>query len=141
MKKDPSCPVCGKHPTIRKLIDYEEFCGLKKHQEIHIDEIEPKELKQRLDNGEPVQLIDIREVHERAIAKLEGAKAIPFGQVLRRKDELDKDVDAVFICKVGQKSLYIIEELIRSGYEGRLVSLKDGINGWAREVDPSIPLY
>lgn len=141
LKKDPSCPVCGQHPTIKKLIDYEEFCGLKKHQEIQIDEIEPKALKQRLDNGEPVQLIDIREVHERAIARLEGAKTIPFGQVLRRKDELDKDIDAVFICKVGQKSLYIIEELIRAGYEGKLISLKGGINGWAREVDPSIPLY
>ena len=131
-QKDPACPVCGEHPSIHALIDYEEFCGIGKDRKWKFEEIEPKELKRRLDNGEAIQLIDIREPHERSIARIEYAKNIPFGQVVRRMDEFDRSVDTVFICKVGQKSVFIIEELLNAGYEGKLLSLKGGINGWAR---------
>lgn len=141
IQKDSACPVCGEHPSIHELIDYEEFCGFSKKKKWEISEIEPKVLKQRLDNGEAIQLIDIREPHERAIARIGGAKSIPFGQVVRRMDELDRNIDTVFICKVGQKSIFIIEELLNAGYDGKLLSLKNGINGWARDVDKSMPLY
>ncbi len=141
LQKDPACPVCGEHPSVHALIDYEEFCGIGKNRKWKVEEIEPKELKRRLDNEEAIQLIDIREPHERSIARIEHAKNIPFGQVLRRMDEFDKSTDAVFICKIGQKSVFVIEELLNAGYEGKLLSLKGGINGWAREVDRSMPLY
>ena len=141
LQKDPACPVCGEHPSVHALIDYEEFCGIGKNRKWKVEEIEPKELKKRLDNEEAIQLIDIREPHERSIARIEHAKNIPFGQVLRRMDEFDKSTDAVFICKIGQKSVFVIEELLNAGYEGKLLSLKGGINGWAREVDRSMPLY
>ncbi|MDR2678546.1 MAG: rhodanese-like domain-containing protein, partial [Zoogloeaceae bacterium] len=89
----------------------------------------------------PLQLIDVREPHERAIFKFEGAKAIPFGQLIRRKNEFDPTRDAVFICKVGQRSIYAIRALRDAGYTGRMLNLKDGSNAWARDVDGKTGQY
>jgi adenylyltransferase/sulfurtransferase len=142
LDKDPACPICGANPTIHELIDYEQFCGLKKDKpEEPVETITAKDLKERLDSGKPVQIIDTREPHERAIAKFPGAKAIPLGQMVRRMDEFDPNVDAVFICKIGQRSVFAIRALRDAGYKGRLLNLKDGINAWAREVDKSLPVY
>jgi adenylyltransferase/sulfurtransferase len=142
LDKDPHCPICGKEPTIHELIDYEQFCGLKKHtDEAPVESITAKKLKERLDNKDPIQIIDTREPHERAIVKFPQAKVIPLGQMARRIDEFDPNIDAVFICKIGQRSIFAIRALREAGYTGRLLNLKDGINAWAREVDTSLPVY
>jgi adenylyltransferase/sulfurtransferase len=147
LEKEENCPICGKNPTIHELIDYEQFCGLKKNDdEEPVETISAAELKTRLDSGEPLQIIDIREPHERAIVKFPGsrgcpAKAIPLGQMTRRVDEFNPNIDSVFICKIGQRSVFAIRALREAGYKGRLLNLKDGVNGWAREVDRSLPLY
>jgi adenylyltransferase/sulfurtransferase len=142
LEKDPRCPVCGKEPAIHELIDYEQFCGLKKNDDDEpVETISAAELKERLDRDDPLQIIDIREPHERAIARFPRAKAIPLGQMVRRKDEFDPKVDAVFLCKIGQRSVFAIRALREAGYTGRLLNLKDGVNAWAREVDTTLPVY
>lgn len=142
LEKDPNCPVCGEHPLIHELIDYEEFCGLKPtEQEKPVETITASELKQWLDAGKPLQLIDIREPHERAIARFPGAKVIPLGQIVRRINEFDPDVDTVFLCKIGQRSIFAIRALENAGYQGRMLNLKDGINAWARDIDTRLPRY
>jgi adenylyltransferase/sulfurtransferase len=142
LSKEPACPVCGKDPSIKELIDYEEFCGLKKkNDEKPIETITAVDLKARLDRGDKIQLIDIREPHERAIVKFPGAIVMPLGQLQRRKDELDPEIDAVFLCKIGQRSVLGIRALEEAGYTGRLLNLLDGLNAWAREVDKSMPIY
>jgi adenylyltransferase/sulfurtransferase len=142
LSKEPACPVCGKNPSIKELIDYEEFCGLKKkNDEKPIETITAVDLKARLDKGDKIQLIDIREPHERAIVKFPGAIVMPLGQLQRRKDELNPEIDAVFLCKIGQRSILGIRALEEVGYTGRLLNLQDGLNAWAREVDKSMPIY
>ncbi|MDR0589001.1 MAG: molybdopterin-synthase adenylyltransferase MoeB [Spirochaetaceae bacterium] len=140
--KDPHCPICGEDPSIHELIDYEQFCGLKKPAgEGPVEVITAKELKDRMDKADPLQIIDIREPHERAIAKFPQAKPIPLGQMVRRIDEFDERIDAVFICKIGQRSIFAIRALRDAGYKGRLLNLQDGFNAWAKEVDTSLPVY
>jgi adenylyltransferase/sulfurtransferase len=142
LAKDEHCPICGAAPTIHELIDYEQFCGLKpEHEPAPVETIEAKELKRRLDAGDEIQIIDIREPHERAISPFEGAKPIPLGQMVRRMDEFDESKDAVFLCKVGQRSVFAIRALQDAGYKGRLLNLKDGVNAWARDVDSTMPQY
>ena len=143
LKKDSKCPICGEHPTITEPIDYEFFCGIKKpeDEEIQVDEIEPLDLKARFDAGDDIQIIDMREPHELVMGKLPNTKAIPFGQVIRRKDELDPNKVTVFVCKIGVRSVLAIRALKEEGYTGPLFNLRDGINGWATDVDPSIIQY
>jgi len=142
LEKNPDCPVCGKNPTIHELIDYEQFCGLKKNQDSKpIDTITAIDLKKRLDNGDKIQFIDIREPHERAIVKFPNAIIMPLGQLERRMDELDPSIDAVFLCKIGQRSILGIRALQEAGYKGKLMNLQDGLNAWARDVDKSMPVY
>jgi adenylyltransferase/sulfurtransferase len=142
LDKDPQCPVCGENPSIHELIDYEEFCGLKGDAgEEPVETISAGELKKRLDHDEPLQIIDIREPHERAIAKFPHAKPIPLGQMVRRMDEFDEKIDAVFVCKIGRRSVFAIRALRDAGYKGKLLNLQDGFNAWAKEADPSLPVY
>ena len=142
LDKNPDCPVCGKNPTIHELIDYEQFCGLKKNTGSKpVDTITALDLKKRLDNGDKIQFIDIREPHERAIVKFPDAKVIPLGQLERRMEELDPSIDAVFLCKIGQRSILGIRTLQDAGYKGKLLNLQDGLNAWARDVDKSMPVY
>jgi len=139
--KDENCPICGKNPTITALIDYEDFCGLKNKEEITINEIEAVSLKERLDNGEEINIIDIREPHEYAIAKLPNSKVIPLGQVVRRMEEIDPKNDTVFVCKVGTRSVYAIKALQDAGFGGRLLNLKNGVAAWAESVDKEMIRY
>jgi len=142
LEKNPDCPVCGKNPSIHELIDYEQFCGLKKNADSKpIDTITALELKKRLDNGDKIQFIDIREPHERAIVKFPNAIVIPLGQLERRMEELDTSCDAVFLCKIGQRSILGIRTLQEAGYQGKLLNLQDGLNAWARDVDKTMPIY
>ncbi|MDR1314460.1 MAG: molybdopterin-synthase adenylyltransferase MoeB [Deltaproteobacteria bacterium] len=141
LDKNPDCPVCGKNPVITELVDYEQFCGLKGETEREIPSMTAGELKSRLDAGDRVQVVDIREPHERSLFKFDGALPVPFGQLVRRKDEFDPQSDLVFICKIGQRSLYAIRALREAGYGGPMFNLRDGINAWAREVDPELTVY
>ncbi|MDR0570595.1 MAG: hypothetical protein LBG71_05190 [Clostridiales Family XIII bacterium] len=123
-------------------MDYEQFCGLKaEHGEEPVETLTALELKERIDSGEPIQIIDIREPHERALAPFPGAKPIPLGQMARRVDEFDPAQAAVFLCKIGQRSVFAIRALREVGYKGKLYNLLDGVNAWARDVDDSLPVY
>jgi len=106
-----------------------------------IPEITATELKQRLDNGEDIQIIDVREGHEVAIAAIPNTTHIPLGQVLDRMPEIDPNRETVVHCKMGGRSAKAIEALKRSGFTGTLLNLKGGITAWSNEVDPSVPKY
>ncbi len=146
LRKDPNCPVCGPQPTITKLIDYEEFCGLRAQPSAHppqskLDEISATELNARRLRGEPLQIIDVREPHEYEIARIPGTKLIPLGHVVMRMNEIDDSVETVVHCKAGVRSAKAIEALKRAGFTGRLVNLKGGITAWSEEVDPRVAKY
>lgn len=106
-----------------------------------MEEITSTELKQRLDNGDDIQIIDVREDSEVAIGTIPNSTHIPLAQVLNRMNELDPDRDAVIHCKMGGRSARAIDALQRSGYTGKLINLSGGIIGWSNEVDPSVPKY
>ena len=104
-------------------------------------EITATELKQRLDSGEDIQIIDVREPHEVAIAKLPNSTHIPLGQIVSRMSEIDPNRETVVHCKMGGRSAKAIEALKRSGFSGSLINLKGGITAWSSDVDPSVPKY
>ncbi len=104
-------------------------------------EITATELKQRMDNGDDIQLIDVREADEVAIASIPGAVHIPLGQVMARASEIDPARETVIHCKMGGRSARAIEALKRSGHEGNLINLKGGIIAWSNDVDPTVPKY
>lgn len=106
-----------------------------------MQEITATELKRRMDEGDDLQLIDVRQPDEHAFAKIEGAKLIPLGNIVRRMDELDETRETVIHCKMGGRSAQAIEMLRRAGYEGELKNLRGGITAWSNEVDPKIPKY
>lgn len=148
LRKDPSCPVCGPHPTIKELIDYEEFCGLRAateeataDQKETLEEITALELKQRLDRGDDLQLIDVREPNEFEIARIPGTTLIPLGQISSRMGEIDPSRETVVHCKMGGRSAKAIRTLHAAGFAGRLLNLKGGITAWSDEVDPSVAKY
>jgi adenylyltransferase/sulfurtransferase len=145
LRKNPDCPVCGTNPTITELIDYEEFCGLRSHQKaagaIKLDEISAIELKQRIDRGEDIQIIDVREPHEFEIARIPGTILIPLAQVVSRMEEIAPTRETIVHCKLGGRSAKAIEGLRRAGFTGRLINLKGGITAWSNEVDPTVPKY
>lgn len=130
VEKNYSCNICGSEPTITELIDYEVFCGLKEDENLNIDEITPEELKLLLDANESIQIIDIRQQHEIALQKLPNSISIPFGQVVSRIDELDKNSTVVIVCKVGYLSAKTITDLKETGYKGILLGLKGGVAAW-----------
>jgi len=144
LSKDPECPICGVNPTITKLIDYEEFCGLRSDQQPEppkLEEITATELKRRLDLGDDIQIIDVREPHEYEIARLPGTKLIPLSFVVNRINEIDPERETVVHCKGGVRSAKAIEALKRAAFSGRLINLKGGITAWSNEVDGSVPKY
>ena len=145
LRRDPKCVICSAQPSITALIDYEQFCGVPAHDReekekaMHIDEITPKELD-RLRHEKKLRLIDVREPHEWEIGRIEGAQLIPLGQLEARASELTPEDDIVVYCKVGGRSAKGVEVLQKLGFK-KLRNLKGGINGWSRDVDPSVPLY
>ena len=106
-----------------------------------MEEITATELKQRLDNGDDIQLIDVREANEVAIARIPNSVHIPLGQVLARMNEIDPNRETVVHCKMGGRSARAIDALQRSGFQGKLINLKGGIIDWSNQVDPSVPKY
>lgn len=143
IRRNPDCPVCGDRPTVTELIDYEAFCGLKPASGAEsLPEITPAELKERLDRGDALTIVDVREPHEWEIANLEpyGARLIPMREIDARLGELDRDAEIVLHCKTGGRSAIVLRRLREAGYT-RLWNLKGGILAWADEVDPSLAKY
>lgn len=147
LKKDETCPICGKNRTMNQLIDYEEFCGLGRGEEQQaaesssheVEEVEPDELKNMLDSDHPPLVLDVREPHEYEIVNM-GGKLIPVGQISERMNELPLDKDIVVHCHHGMRSLRAAQILKASGFK-RVKSLAGGIDRWALEVDPTLPRY
>jgi len=134
--KNENCPICGKNPTIYKVedFDYEDFCGLKEDEnEIPVEGVSPEELADRIERGEPLTIVDVREPHERSISRFPNAIVIPIGQLARRQKELDPDVDTIFICKEGKRSILAINTLREAGYKGPMYNLKGGMDA-ARHI-------
>jgi rhodanese-related sulfurtransferase len=104
-------------------------------------EITATELKERLDRGDSIQIIDVREPQEFEVARIPDSKLIPLGDVLNRMGEIDETIETVVHCKMGGRSARAIEALRRAGFQGKLLNLKGGINAWSNEVDPSVPKY
>lgn len=144
LRKDSLCPVCGEKPSIKELIDYEQFCGMKPahaQEETKLEEITATELKARLDRDEDIQIIDVREPNEYEIAKMPGTKLIPLGEVVNRMNEIDPSRETIFHCKGGVRSAKAIEALRGAAFPGRMVNLKGGITAWSNDVDPSVAKY
>jgi molybdopterin/thiamine biosynthesis adenylyltransferase/rhodanese-related sulfurtransferase/molybdopterin converting factor small subunit len=144
LRKDRDCPVCGDHPTVSKLIDYQEFCGIAPQAAAAPASadgvIEPAEVKQKLDRGDDFTLIDVREPHEYEIARIPGAKLIPLGQLGQRLAELDPNADIVAHCKSGARSQKAVDLLKQSGFQ-RVRNMTGGILAWSDKVDPTVPKY
>ena len=138
IKKDPKCPICGHTPTITKLIDYEEFCGIPKAN-VPVKEITPKELKRRIDEGGEVTLLDVREQPEYDMCKIEGSRLIPLGDLEGRIGELKGARQIVVYCHVGTRSARAVQLLSSKGIPAR--NLRGGIRAWAEQVDPTMPVY
>lgn len=130
VEKNDRCPVCGKNPSISRIydMDYEEFCGLKQSEdEIPVEGIGAEELALRIDRGEELTIVDVREPHERAIVRFPNAMIIPIGQLARRQKELNPDIDTIFICREGKRSILAIRTLREAGYKGPMYNLIGGV--------------
>jgi adenylyltransferase/sulfurtransferase len=150
LRKDPDCPVCGTHPTVTHLIDYEQFCGIRP-EPIAAQaaagagataewEITPVELKKRLDAAEDIMIVDVREPNEYQINRIPGSVLIPLGELPRRYQELDPDREIVLHCKMGGRSAKAQDFLRTVGF-GRTKNLRGGVLAWIDQVDQSQPKY
>jgi adenylyltransferase/sulfurtransferase len=142
LRQNPECPVCGEHPTITRLIDYHQFCGVPRTQETKLmeGEIDVREVKAKLDRGDQFVLIDVREPHEYKICHIPAAKLIPLGEVAKRLNELDREADIVIHCKSGMRSAKACGILRQAGFQ-HVRNMKGGILAWSDKVDPSVPKY
>ncbi len=145
LKKNPECKVCSQNPSITQLIDYEAFCGVPGHdtdESSHAPdwEIEPSGLAERLASGESIHLIDVREPHELEISALPNADSIPLGSMATRMAELEDTEEIVLFCRTGIRSTRALHLLTGAGFQ-KTLSLQGGINAWARQVDPTLPVY
>jgi molybdopterin/thiamine biosynthesis adenylyltransferase/rhodanese-related sulfurtransferase len=149
LRKNPACPVCGEHPTVTELIDYEQFCGVPAHDNSEyaretagtVPLIGVQEVKARIDRGDEFILLDVREPHEWEIVDIADATHhIPKGQILEHLGELDTARDIVVYCKSGGRSADVVHTLLEHGYT-RVKNMVGGINAWAKQVDPSLPTY
>ncbi len=144
LRRNAECPACGDRPTIDHLIDYEEFCGVKPDSAAgaEIPEISVVELKERLDRGDRIALVDIREPYEWEIANLgeEGARLLPLSELGERSGELDPAEEIVVLCRSGSRSAKLVRELVRAGFP-RVWNLRGGILAWSEEIDPTKRRY
>jgi sulfur-carrier protein adenylyltransferase/sulfurtransferase len=145
LRKDPDCPVCGESPTVTALIDYEQFCGVRPETQGDggtdvAPEMTVSELKERMDAGEPMVILDVRETQEYQINRIDGSVLIPLGELPRRHQELDADALIVCQCKMGGRSAQAAAFLRSAGFE-RVANLTGGILAWIDEIDPSQAKY
>jgi adenylyltransferase/sulfurtransferase len=142
VRKNPDCPVCGTNPTVKELIDYNQFCGIRGEDapsSAKVPEIQVAELKRRLDTGDDIFVLDVREPHEYQICNV-GGYLIPLGDLPKRLHELDSSREIVVHCKSGARSAKAVDFLRQSGFK-RASNLTGGILAWAEKIDPSIPKY
>jgi adenylyltransferase/sulfurtransferase len=142
VRKNPDCPVCGTNPTVKELIDYNQFCGIRGEDapsSAKVPEIQVAELKRRLDTGDDIFVLDVREPHEYQICNV-GGYLIPLGDLPKRLHELDSSREIVVHCKSGARSAKAVDILRQSGFK-RASNLTGGILAWAEKIDPSIPKY
>jgi len=139
LRKNPKCVICGPNPTVTKLIDYEAFCGVEEELSAEF-EVTPKALKEQIDNGRDVVLLDVREPFEYEIAHLNNAKLIPLAQLAAHVNELDTARPIVVYCHMGSRSAQAVRLLNGLGFK-KAKNLKGGINAWGNEVDPTIQTY
>jgi adenylyltransferase/sulfurtransferase len=149
LKKDPDCPVCGTNPTVRELIDYEQFCGVVPNAtEVAVSaaanqsetETDVTELKRKMDDKEDFFLLDVREPTEFQIGRIPGSTLIPLGEVPRRVGEIPRDKEIIVHCKMGGRSAKAAAFLRQQGYT-RVKNLKGGILDWSDKIDPTLPKY
>lgn len=144
LRRDPQCPLCGAHPSITQLIDYEGFCGVPPPTEtmaMHPDEVTVQEMKEALDNPKlGIKVIDVREPNEQQIARVEGVPLMPMSQLAQRFTELDPDQTYYLHCKVGGRSLKAVQFLRQQGFK-HLKSVQGGITAWSERIDPGVPKY
>ncbi len=148
LRRDPECPVCGDNPTVKKLIDYEQFCGMRPEpvaapaggSAVNDWEITVQDLKKKLDAGETPFILDVREPNEYQINRIPGSVLIPLGELPRRYQELPKDREIVAQCKMGGRSAKAMDFLKSVGFSN-VKNLKGGILEWVDKVDPSQPKY
>jgi sulfur-carrier protein adenylyltransferase/sulfurtransferase len=140
LPRDPACPLCSPAATIVELQDYPAFCAGVRGAEGPVDEIEASELRRRLDAGEPLEIIDVREPHEWAVSRIEGARLVPLGSLAERIRELDPARTYVLQCRSGVRSAKALGLLRQAGFR-QLLNLRGGILAWARDVDPTLPVF
>jgi adenylyltransferase/sulfurtransferase len=138
IKKDPDCPVCGPNRTIRNLIDYEEFCGVRGVVTSSLG-ITARELKARLDRGDDILVLDVREPHEYQICNI-GGRLVPLTDLPKRLGEFDRNREIIVHCKSGARSEKALEMMRSAGFQN-VRNLTGGILAWAEQVDPSMPRY
>src|SRR5437763_603172 len=138
LRRDPHCPVCGENPTIFAPIDYDEFCGAR--EEGIVPAISVQELKRKMDASEGFELIDVREPFEFEIARIDGAKLIPLGEIAERADELQRVQPSVVHCHSGRRSEQAVRLLQQRGF-ANVYNLQGGIDAWSDFIDPSVPKY
>ena len=136
LRRDPQCPVCGDAPTITAPIDYEQFCGIA----ADVPAISVHDLKRKRDARESIQLIDVREPFEFEIARIDGAKLIPLGQLANRLHELKRNGQTVVHCHTGMRSAQAVQMLRQTGFTN-VYNLEGGIDAWANEIDPAMQKY
>ncbi len=143
LRKNSHCPMCRTHRKIHKLIDYEEFCGIRGEEEpemdLHVPEITARELKQRFDRGDELFILDVREAHEYQICNLKG-HLIPLSELPRRVHELDSSHEIIAHCRSGKRSAQAVDFLRKAGFR-KVLNLRGGILSWSMEVDPAVPRY
>jgi adenylyltransferase/sulfurtransferase len=147
LRRNPECPVCGDHPTVTKLIDYEQFCGVPQQgtaeapkADTMTGEITPTEVKEKQDRGDKFVLLDVREPHEFQICRIPGSTLIPLGELPKRVSELNPNDEIVAHCKMGGRSAKAVDFLKQSGFTN-VRNMTGGILAWSDKVDPSVPKY
>lgn len=144
LRKDPNCPICGDNPTIKALIDYEEFCGIGTEADKIVleaeNEISVTELSENIKSNGKAFILDVREPHEYEICRIPNSKLIPLGELPTRIHELDRGQDIVVHCRSGVRSAKAVKFLREAGFE-KVRNLVGGILAWSDEVDPSVPKY
>ena len=145
VRRDPNCPICGDHPTIHELIDYDQFCGIPQadaeaEKEMDVPTINAVELKKMFDRKEGFVLIDVREPFEYDICHIDQARLIPLGELPARLSELDSADEIVLHCKSGSRSAKALRILQEAGFK-KVVNLEGGITAWSDQVDPTVPKY
>ncbi|HLZ55235.1 MAG TPA: molybdopterin-synthase adenylyltransferase MoeB [Verrucomicrobiae bacterium] len=143
LRRDPECPICGEHPTIKELIDYEQFCGIEpaSKENENSDEVTVQDMKRALDDPKlGIKVIDVREPFEFEIAHIDGVPLLPLSQLRQRFTELDPNQQYYLLCKVGARSHQAAEFLREQGFK-YVKNVRDGINAWSEEIDSNVPRY